>query len=69
MADVLRRRGVADSASLTAEAGIAVFTIAFKRWTSETSRRDLPHFTRESPGELKAVTGGSGLPAADPPRY
>ena len=69
MADALRRRGVADpAASLTAEAGIAVFKIAFERWTSETSQRDLPHFIRESLDELKAVTAGRGLPAADPRR-
>ena len=61
MADVLRRRGVADpAASLTAEAGIAVFKIAFEAWTSETSQRDLPHFIRESLDELKAVTAGRG---------
>ena len=67
---MLRRRGVADpAASLTAEAGIAVFKIAFERWTSETSQRDLPHFIRESLDELKAVTAGRGLPAADPRRY
>ena len=60
MAGVLRRRGVADSAaSLTAEAGIAVFRIAFKRWVSQTSQQDLPHFIRESLDELKAVTAGS----------
>ena len=33
MADALRKRGVTDpAASLTAEAGIAVFKIAFERW-------------------------------------
>src|SRR5271166_6092038 len=58
MADVLRRRGVPDSAaSLTAEAGIAVFRIAFECWTSDTSQ-DLPQFIRESLDELKAVTAG-----------
>jgi hypothetical protein len=37
MADTLRRRGVTDpAASLTAEAGIAVFKIAFQRWKNET---------------------------------
>jgi AcrR family transcriptional regulator len=59
MADVLRRRGVKDpAASLTAEAGIAVFKIAFERWISETGQRDLPQFIRESLDELKAVTAG-----------
>ena len=33
LADALRRRGVSDpAASLTAQAGIAVFRIAFERW-------------------------------------
>ncbi len=59
IADVLRRRGVTDpAASLTAEAGIAVFKIAFERWISDTSPRDLPQFIRESLDELKAVTAG-----------
>ncbi len=59
MAEALRRRGVRDpAASLTAEAGIAVFRIAFERWINETSQRDLPQFIRESFDELKAVTAG-----------
>jgi AcrR family transcriptional regulator len=56
---VLRRRGVPDpAASLAAETGIAVFRVAFDRWTSDTSQRDLSHFIRESLDELKAVTAG-----------
>jgi len=59
IADALRRRGVADpAASLAAEAGIAVFRIAFERWIKDTSPRDLPYFIRESLDELKAVTAG-----------
>ena len=59
MAAALRRRGVTDpAASLTAEAGIAVFKIAFERWITEASQRDLPQFIRESLDELKAVTAG-----------
>ena len=58
-ADTLRRRGVTDpTASLTAEAGIAVFKIAFERWLDEGEQRDLPQLIRESFGELKAVTAG-----------
>ena len=46
IADALRRRGVADpAASLAAEAGIAVFRIAFERWIKDTSPRDLPYFS------------------------
>ena len=40
LADTLRRRGVTDpAASLTAEAGIAVFKIAFERWINETNQQ------------------------------
>ena len=59
IADALRRRGVTDpAASLAAEAGIAVFKIAFERWVSETSQADLPDLIRGSLDELKAVTAG-----------
>jgi AcrR family transcriptional regulator len=57
--DTLRRRGVSDpAASLSAEAGIAVFRIAFERWVDETNQRDLPELIRDSLDELKAVTAG-----------
>jgi AcrR family transcriptional regulator len=60
LADALRRRGVGDpAASLTAEAGIAVFRIAFERWIDETNQRDLSRLIRESLDELKAVTAGT----------
>ena len=60
LADALRRRGVTDpAASLTAEAGIAVFKIAFEHWISETSPPGLPQLIRESLDELKAVTAGT----------
>ncbi len=59
LADTLRRRGVKDpAASLTAEAGIAVFKIAFERWVADTSHQDLPKLIRESLEELKALTAG-----------
>jgi AcrR family transcriptional regulator len=59
IADVLRRRGIGDpAASLTAEAGIAVFKIAFERWVEETNRQDLRQLIRDSLDELKAVTAG-----------
>ena len=57
IADTLRRRGVTEpAASLTAEAGIAVFKIAFERWLNETNQRDLTQIIQESLDELKAVT-------------
>jgi AcrR family transcriptional regulator len=59
MTDTLRQRGVRDpAASLAAEAGIAVFRIAFELWVSENSQADLPQLIRESFDELKAVTAG-----------
>ena len=59
LADALRRRGVTDpAASLTAEAGIAVFKIAFERWVSETGEADLPQLLRASLDGLRAGTAG-----------
>jgi AcrR family transcriptional regulator len=60
IAEALRGRGVEDpAATLAAEAAIAVFRIAFERWTSETNQRDLTHLIRESLDMLKAVTAGA----------
>lgn len=60
LADTLRQRGVDDpAASLTAEAGITIFKIAFERWVTETNQHDLPRLIRESFTELKAVTAGT----------
>ena len=60
LADSLRRRGVSDpAATLTAEAGIAVFRVAFDRWLEEGNQRDLSRLIRESLDELKAVTSGT----------
>ncbi len=59
LADALRRRGVSDTAaSLTAEAGIAVFRVAFERWVNASNQRDFPQLIAESLDELKAVTAG-----------
>ena len=60
LADSLRGRGVSDpAATLTAEAGIAVFRVAFDRWLEEGNRKDLSRLIRESLDELKAVTSGT----------
>jgi hypothetical protein len=57
MAAALRTRGVAEpAASLSAEAGIAVFRIAFDRWVRERTKSDLGQLIRESLEELRAVT-------------
>src|ERR1700677_1217060 len=60
LAGTLRQRGVREpAASLAAEAGVAVFKIAFEAWTDETSERDFADLIRESFDELKAVTTGT----------
>jgi AcrR family transcriptional regulator len=60
-ADSLRRRGVGEpAASLTAEAGMAVFRIAFERWIDYPAGPDLNQLIRESLDELKAVAVGTG---------
>ena len=60
MADMLRRRGVrGPAASLTAEAGIAVFKVAFDSWVNQTEQRELAQLIRDSLDQLKAVTSGA----------
>jgi AcrR family transcriptional regulator len=57
LAGALRRRGVADpAASLAAEAGIAVFKVAFEGWTAQAGDRNLSQFIHESVSDLRAVT-------------
>jgi AcrR family transcriptional regulator len=57
LAATLRERGVAEpAASLTAEAGIAVFKIAFERWTAEGNQQQLSRLIEDSFDELRAVT-------------
>jgi AcrR family transcriptional regulator len=57
MAAALRRRGVAEpAASLSAEAGMAVFRVAFMRWIDDAATATLPDLIRESLEQLKAVT-------------
>jgi AcrR family transcriptional regulator len=60
IADALRRRGVGEQAArLTAEAGVAVFKVAFERWINDTANTDLARRIRQSLDELKAVTAGA----------
>jgi AcrR family transcriptional regulator len=57
IADALRGRGVPGPvASLAAEAGIAVFKIAFRRWVGEDVGQPLAPVIRQSLTDLKAVT-------------
>lgn len=59
IAGALRQRGIPDpTASLAAEAGIAVFRVAFERWISDPGQADFPRVIRESLDELRAVTAG-----------
>jgi AcrR family transcriptional regulator len=59
VADALRRRGVTDpAASLTAEAGLAVFRIAFAGWIADPDGPDLARLISESLDELRAVAAG-----------
>ena len=57
LAETLRRRGVTDpTASLTAEAGIAVFKVAFETWIADPTRLDFPQLIRQTLDELKKAT-------------
>jgi AcrR family transcriptional regulator len=59
IAEALRGRGVTDpAASLAAEAGVAIFRIAFERWITDPGPADFVHIIRESLQALKAVTAG-----------
>jgi AcrR family transcriptional regulator len=58
MARALRDRGVHEpAASLTAEAGIAIYKVSFARWISEPGQPDLLAILRESTAELKGALG------------
>ncbi|KUN09573.1 TetR family transcriptional regulator [Streptomyces yokosukanensis] len=60
LTDTLRSRGVAEpAASLSAEAAVAVFKVAFERWIAPDEERPLAQLTREALAELKAVTSGA----------
>ncbi|HEX9041765.1 MAG TPA: TetR family transcriptional regulator [Trebonia sp.] len=66
VAGALRRRGVTEpGASLAAEAGVAVFRVAFQRWvgqpgdSGDASGQTLAQLVRQSLAELKAVTAGN----------
>ena len=58
LADALHRRGVGDPASsLAAEAGIAVFRIAFEAWVNDAGQGTLSESIRSSMDELRRVAG------------
>lgn len=56
--NALRRRGVNEpAASLAAEAGIAIFKVAFECWLDDPAARDLATHIRETLAELRSVAG------------
>lgn len=58
-ADALRQRGVREpAASVTAEAGIAVFRISFERWVLSADQRDFLGLILETFEELKLSVSG-----------
>jgi AcrR family transcriptional regulator len=60
LAQVLRERGVDEpEASLTAEAGVAAFRIAFERWVGGDDPRDLPELTRGALAVLRALSSAA----------
>jgi AcrR family transcriptional regulator len=60
IAAALRERGLPElAASLTAEAGIAIFKIAFERWVGPDRDQPLPDLILQALAELKAVTAGA----------
>jgi AcrR family transcriptional regulator len=66
IADALGQRGVSPTAAtLTAEAGIAVFKVAFERWVADSNRQTLPELIEASSDELKAVTAGAATRDAE----
>ncbi len=59
LADALRRRGVQDpAAELTAEAGVAVFRVAFEHWIRDDADRDFARFVNQGLAELRTVAAG-----------
>jgi hypothetical protein len=59
------RRGVGDPAAiLAAEAGIAVFRVAFERWVDPANRRDLRQLIPETLEQMRDATAASGVIAA-----
>ena len=65
ISSALRDRGVAEpGANLTAEAGIAVFRVAFERWVAGADGRTLTEIMRDALAELAVLTEVRRSPAA-----
>ena len=64
VAEALRRRGVDEpAATLAAEAGLAVFKVAFAQWIADGETRSMDDITGALTAELASM--GAGLRAAD----
>jgi AcrR family transcriptional regulator len=62
LAKALGSRGVGEAdASLAAEAGIAVFRVAFAQWVNESERRDYGEIVNESIARLATLTAGERI--------
>jgi AcrR family transcriptional regulator len=60
LADGLRRRGIGDTeASLAAEAGSAVYRVAFQRWVDAADDFDLRDAIRQSFAQLRTLTAAN----------
>ncbi len=60
LADGLRRRGVGDAeAGLAAEAGAAVYGVAFQRWVDAADDLDLRDALRQSFAQLRTLTASA----------
>ena len=59
LAEALRARGVKEpSATLTAEAGVAAFKVAFAKWVEQPTKRNLPRLVRQSLDDLRTIAAG-----------
>ena len=62
MAAALRERGVPEpQATLAADSGVAVFTIAFRQWIAEHERRSLAEIEDDVLRELRVLTGADAV--------
>ncbi|MFI6602560.1 hypothetical protein ACIBHX_40435 [Nonomuraea sp. NPDC050536] len=68
MAHALRGRGVPEpTANLAAEAGIAVFKVAFARWIGEPGQPNLPEILHASMEDLRNVLLAHRAPTSPQP--
>jgi AcrR family transcriptional regulator len=63
LARTLRERGITEpAASLTAEAGVAVFKVGFERWIAPDEERGMAEIMREGLATFRAVACGDSAP-------